>query len=224
MIFDIASILAISFGSLYYFLSLKNKKDRNKYRSKEFFIPLSGILWVVFSLLWRIQFYSIGGFDLGLTKLTHFTFADLEPTPLYQSLLKNPITHLFLFLGAVCLFFFLYFQEKDYDETFNTDDITSDVGMFYLGRASIFGLVNIFGVIFLFLGGTFTPTSAGILEEFSYNPNAFFMLIGVMIKLLLTPPLVVYTSIRFITSHKMPLAEVEKQQNNNFNNSPYMNS
>jgi hypothetical protein len=223
MIFDIASILAISLGSLYYFLSLKDNKKENKFRTNEFYIPLSGILWVIFSILWRAQFYMLGGFDLGLTQL-YLTLADLEPTPLYQALLKNPVTHLFLFLGAVSLFFFLYFQEKDYNETFDTEDISSDVGTFGLGRASILGLVNIFGVIFLFLGGTFTPTSAGILEEFSYNPNAFFMLIGVMIKLLFTPPLVVYTSIRFITSHKMPLAEVEKQQNNNFNNSPYMNT
>jgi hypothetical protein len=201
MIIDIFAIFLISIGTLKYFLSLKEKQGKRDFRSRSFYVPFTGLLWVACSFLWRLPFYSMGGFDLGLA--TGRSFVVIEPNPTYDNLLKNPILHLFLIIGSISFLFFLYFQDKDYLETFDLVDLTSDVGNFGYGRATVLGAVNLLGVIFMFFGSTLTPRSVEYMELFSSNPNGFSFLIGLIFKFLVVPPLAIWTSLRFLSSNKL---------------------
>ncbi len=201
LILDLFAIFLISVSTLKYFLSLKKTEGYRDFRSRSFYIPLTGLLWVTFSFLWRLPFYFMGGFELGLA--SGRALVNIEPNPTYDNLLKNPILHLFLILGAISFFFFLYFQDKDYLETFDLDDITSDVGNFGYGRSTILGAVNILGVIFIFLGSTLTPRSVENMELFGSNPNGLSFLIGLILKFIIVPPLAIWTSLRFLSSNKL---------------------
>ena len=203
MVLDLVAIFLISMGALKFFLSLKTKQGERNFRGKEFYIPLAGILWVTFSFLWRLPFYFMGGFELGLA--SGRSFVVIEPNPTYDMLLKNPFLHLFLILGSICLFFFLYFQDKDFMETFDMEETASDIGNFGFGRSTILGGLNILGVIFMFFGSTLTPRSVEYMGLFSSNPNGFSFLIGLILKFIVVPPFVVWTSCKFLSSHKLKI-------------------
>jgi hypothetical protein len=201
MITDIAAILLISLGAFKYFISLKEKQGERNFRSRSFYVPLTGFIWVTCSFLWRLPFYFNGGFYLGLA--SGRSFIVIEPNPTYDNLLKNPILHLFLILGSISLFFFLYFQDKDYLDTFDLVDTSSDMGNFGYGRSTILGAANLLGVIFIFFGSTLTPRSVEYMELFSSNYNGFSFLIGLILKFVVVPPIAIWTSLRFISSNKL---------------------
>ncbi|MHA1541826.1 MAG: hypothetical protein ACTSQH_02485 [Candidatus Hodarchaeales archaeon] len=216
MILDIFAIFLISISTFKYFLSLKEKQGERDFRSRSFYVPLTGLLWVTCSFLWRLPFYLMGGFELGLA--SGRSFVAIEPNPTYDNLLKNPALHLFLIIGSISLFFFLYFQDKDYLETFDLVDMTSDVGNFGYGRSTLLGAFNLLGVIFMFFGSTLTPRSVESMELFSSNPNGFSFLIGLILKFLVVPPLAIWTSLKFLSSNKL------KFKAKNSEPSPFMKS
>ncbi|MCK4848231.1 MAG: hypothetical protein KAT16_04330 [Candidatus Heimdallarchaeota archaeon] len=213
MILDLVAVFLIGMASLKYFLSLKEKQGERDFRSRSFYIPFTGLLWVTCSFLWRLPYYLMGGFKLGLA--TEMAFVNIETNPTYDNLLTNPILHLFLILGAINLFLFLYFQDKDYLETFDLAYITSDLGNVGFGRSTILGAVNLIGVIFLFFGSTLTTQSIEYVEKFGTNPNGSIFIIGLLFKLVLIPPLAIWTSSKFLSANKLKL-KVEKHENSKF--------
>ena len=192
LLLDLISVLFISISSFFYLSSLKKEVD---FKRKEFFIPISGFLWIIFSLLWRFPFFIRWGFDLGLTRQTYW---ELRNNQFYSNLLNNPLIIIFQIIGAFCLFFFLFFQEK-HSETIKRENINNDLGNIGIGRATFLGGLNIAGILFLFFGSNISSLSAESMEKWGRRPNGILLLLGILLKISVIPLIAIWTCFYFIS-------------------------
>ncbi len=182
LILDIISILIISLSTFAHFRSLRNEYD---FKSKEMLIPIFGFLWTSFSLLWRFPFYLEGGFDLGFNEQG---FLELEENKFYGGLLNNKFMIFFQLIGTICLFFFLYFQEKYLEPVIKikSKDIGKDID-FGIGRATILGVINVIAVLLIFLGSNITANSQDMMDIYGVRSNGIFFLLGIIFKIVIIP-------------------------------------
>lgn len=202
LLLDLISISIISTSTLLY-LSYLGKG--NNLSRKEFLLPLSGFLWVIFSCLWRIPFFILGEFDLGFRKADWWF---LEDNQFYTTLLNDPLFLILQLFGAFCFLYFLYFQENHL-ETINQEERDVDS---VIGRATIFGLLNVIGVLLMLLGSNiFSPRSSEMIETFGRGTSGFFLLAGIIIKMPTLPILALWTSRKFLSFKKLPKLSVDKK-------------
>jgi len=204
LLLDLVSISIISTSTLLYFSHLR--KEDNLLSRKNFLLPLSGFLWIIFSCLWRIPLFISGEIDLGFSQ-TDYWF--LEDNQFYTSLLNNPFAFILQIFGAFCFLYFLYSQEK-YLETINLE--TGYTDSVKLGRAFIFGFLNLIGILLMLLGSNiFSARSLEMIETFGRGSNGIFLLLGIMIKIPTLPILALWTSLKFLSLKKLPEISVDKE-------------
>lgn len=203
LLLDLISISIISTSMLLYFLNLRKEDDLIR---KEFLLPLSGFLWIIFSFMWRIPFFLSWGFDLGFTQTDYWFLADNK---FYTNLLNNLFVLILQISGAFCFLYFLYSQEK-YIETINLE--TRNTDSFKFGRATIFGLLNVIGVLLIVLGSNiFSSRSLEMIETYGRGTGGILLLMGIMIKIPTLPILALWTSLKFLSLKKLPEISVDKE-------------
>lgn len=198
LILDLISVLIISLSTFTHFRSSKNGYD---FRSKEMLIPIFGFLWTSFSLFWRFPFYFEGGFDLGFNEQG---FLELEANKFYSGLLNNEFMIFFQLIGAICLFFFLYFQEKYLEpiSKIESNVIGKDIE-FGIGRATIFGVLNLISVLLIFLGSNITANSQDMIDIYGVRSNGIFFLLGIIFKIIIIPLLALWVCWKIISLTKV---------------------
>jgi hypothetical protein len=203
LILDLISVVIISLSSFSHFWTLRDEYD---FKSKEMSIPIFGFLWVVFSLLWRFPFYLEGGFDLGFNEQG---FLDLEANQFYNGLLNNQVMLFFQLFGAICLLFFLYFQEK-YFEPINkikSNDTGKDIEI-GVGRATVLGVLNVISVLSILFGSNITPNSQESMDIYGVRSNGIFFLIGIIFKIIIIPLLTLWVCWKIIALGRFSASKI----------------
>lgn len=210
LLLDLVSVFLISLGTFSYF---KHQNEKFDLKVKESYIPISGFLWVVFSLIWRFPFYLQGGFNLGHDQQFYTPNNNL----FYGSLLSNQLMIIIQLLGAISLFFFLFFQEKYFKplvDKKNSHNFGSDLD-FGVGRETILGLINVISVLLFFFGGFLTPGAQDLADTFGSNPNAIFLVLGVLLKITIVPLLVVLVCLKMIGLCRYSTDDILETKTNN---------
>lgn len=192
LLLDLISVFLISLGTFSYFRNQKNFDLKNK----DSYIPISGFLWVVFSLIWQFPFYLQGGFDLGHDQ----QFFTLNKNVFYNNLLNNQLMIIIQLLAAISLFFFLTSQEKYFKplvDKKNSQNFGSDLE-FGIGRETILGLINVISILLFFFGGFLRPGAQDLADTVGSNPNAIFLVMGVLFKITIVPLFVVLVCLKMI--------------------------
>ncbi len=201
-IFNFALILdlfAISLISLSVLIFFQPQKEDYDYRNKELYIPILGFLWVLLSILWRFPFLIGGGFDLGLTMESLWR---IENNRFYTNLLNNLLMIVVQLSGAICLFFFLNFQEKYHKPLFDLqkeDTIGKDIEFPSIGRINLCGLLNIIAIIFILLGSNLGVRNLESLETTGYRTNGIALMFGLFFKIFIIPILTIMVCWKFIS-------------------------
>lgn len=214
LLLDLVSIFLISLGIFSYFRRQNEKFD---WKCKDSYIAISGFLWVVFSLIWRFPFYLTGGFHLGHIE----TFGVLDKNVFYNNLLNNQLMIIIQLFAAISLFFFLFSQEKYFKPLVVKKDslnFGSDLD-FMIGRETILGLINVISILFLLFGGFLTPDAQDLADTFGGNPNAIFLVIGMIFKITIVPLLVILVCLKMIGLCRFSTVDIiePKTDNNKFN-------
>ncbi|MHA2304279.1 MAG: hypothetical protein ACXACU_02715, partial [Candidatus Hodarchaeales archaeon] len=173
------------------------------------YIPLTGILWFLFTLLWRFPQYLAGGFDLGFSTQG---FWELEDNLFYFNLLTNPLMIILQVLAAICLFFFIFLQEKHLKPIIdkkNQSEGGNDIEI-NIGRATIFGFFNLFAVVLMLLGVDLTARSQESIDYYGIRSGStgLFLIIGIIFKVTLVPILAILASWKIISLSKVSLPKL----------------
>ncbi|MHA2243361.1 MAG: hypothetical protein ACXADY_00170 [Candidatus Hodarchaeales archaeon] len=204
LLLDLISITIISTSTLLYFSNLRKEDDLIK---KEFLLPLSGFLWIIFSFLWRIPFFISGGFDLGFSQSSWWLLSNNQ---FYTTILNNLFVLILQIFAAFCLLYFLYSQEN-YIEGINQESRYIDISAKF-GRATIFGLLNVIGVLMIVLGSNiFSGRSIEMIETYGRGTSGILLLMGIMIKIPTLPILALWTSLKFLSVKNLPEISVDKE-------------
>jgi len=203
LLIDIVSVFLISLGLTIYFWNLQKE---NKSTREQFLMPLSGYLWIVLTVLWRAPFFFLWGFELGFAQVKYVEFL-VEDYAIYNHFFNNPFLYIILIIGASCLFVFLYLHEKHAQLLINVEFINER----YIGRGTIFGALNILGIVLLFFGSNIMPQrSLEDLETLGRGTSGIFLLSGMFVKIFFTPLLGILTAIKFRSYQEIPNITVQK--------------
>ena len=196
----ILDLIAISLISLSVLIVFQPQKEEYDYRKKELYIPILGFLWVILSVIWRFPFLTGGGFDLGLSIGTPWK---IEDNDFYMSLLNNIVMIAFQLSGAICLFFFLNFQEKYHKPLFNEkyeNAVENDLELPSIGRINLYGLLNIISVVLILMGSNLMVRNLESQETYGYSrSNGFFLFFGLFFKASIIPLLAIVVCWKFIS-------------------------
>ena len=203
LILDLISVALISLGLAIYFWNLLHQ---NKSTREQFLMPLSGYLWIILTVLWRAPFFFLWGFELGFAQVKYVEFL-VEDYAIYNHFFNNPFLYVVLILGASCLFVFLYLHEK-HTPLLISAEFANDKN---IGRATIFGALNIIGIVLLFFGSNImSRRSLEDLETLGRGTNGIFLLSGMFIKMFAAPLLGILAGLKFRTHQEIPKITVQK--------------
>ena len=203
LLVDLISVLLISLGLAIYFLNLQKKNESTR---EQFLMPLSGYLWIILTVLWRAPFFFLWGFDLGFAQVKYVEFL-VEDYAIYNHFFNNPFLYIVLILGASCLFVFLYLHEKNTQLLINAEFANER----HIGRGTIYGALNILGIVLLFFGSNvMSRRTLEDLETLGRGTNGIFLLSGMFIKIFFAPLMGILAGLKFRTFQKVPKITVQK--------------
>lgn len=196
LVLDLIAVFLINASILRYFYA---KAGGFNLKTLDFYIPISGFLWIFTSLAWRLPFFTSWGFNFGLKEDNRWF--DLEDNAFLYNFLNDHLIHLLQVLAAIFLLVFLVLLAiYIYPIVEYNQDL--DIDLFGLGREKITGILNLSGLFFLVIETTVYVLAGErnqvIRRIFGTTSIGMLFVVGVVFKLLIVPLFVILTCLKMI--------------------------